>query len=481
MEKEILISATHLETRVAILEKVHGGHPRLTDFFTDMPDKQKIVGNIYKGRIKNILPGLNSAFVDIGFGKNAYLQIDDVVPHTKKLQSALKANSDIMVQVTKESIGTKGPKITMNLSLTGRFFVLMPFSNKLGVSKNITDKSRRAHLKEFAIRYLKEKNLSYGGIFRSESEDATDEELKDEIRYLDRVFKMLLNKFNQVKSPRTIYSDLDVTQSIIRDYFIDEVKTLLTDSQEIFDSALEYVSDVAPELKDRIKLYKNKTPLFVAFNIEKEIENLLLPRVKLATGGYIIIQEAESLCAIDVNSGKYVGGSLEETVTQTNIAAAHEIARHLRLRNIGGIIVTDFIDMKNRTSQRKVLDTLSEAVKSDKARVKIFPVTNLGLIEMSRSRKSPSLRAMMGETCPCCKGGGMVLSKHSVFVKVNSELQKFVPKMGIAQRHSGFNLRLKLNPEVADYFIEKKKRLCADVNIVKDSSLEYDEYQIIME
>lgn len=481
VKKEILISGFALETRVAIIEKKPGSQPRLVDFFIDRPHSRQIVGNIYKGKVANIIPGLNSAFVDIGIGKNVYLQVDDVVPRTKKIQNVLKPKADVMVQVTKESIGTKGPKATMDISLTGRFVVLLPFSDKLGVSKNITDKPRRAELKEMLDKYFKEKKLSYGAIVRTESADATADEIKSEIKYLDTLFKVVKNKYNQAKAPKLIYDDLDITEQIIRDYFTDEVEVLLTDSDAIYQSAVEYASDIAPDLKERIKLYKNKTPIFTAFNIEKEIENLLMPKVKLSSGGYIIIQEAESLCAIDVNSGKFLGSNLEETVTQTNIEAAREIARQIRLRNIGGIIVIDFIDMKQKSSKRKVFEAFNEAVKYDKAKVKIFPVTNLGLIEMSRSRKSPSLRALLAEPCQVCRGSGMVMSRHSILIKVNSELQKLASRIHTERGGSGYNVRIKLNPDVADYFNEHKHQLCINAHIQKDISLGPDEYHLILE
>lgn len=475
MKKEILISSTQLETRVAILEKRSANDSVLVDFFIDRPNKQKIVGNVYKGKVVNVLAGLNSAFVNIGTGKNAYLQVDDVIPKTKRIQEILKPNMDILVQVTKDSIGTKGPKLTMDISLAGRFLVLMPFSQKFGVSKNITDKNRRTYLKNIVKESIKARKLTYGAIVRTEAEDASDDEIRDEIRYLEKLFKTVVNKYKQSSAPKVVYFDSDIVEQIIRDYFTDEVELLLTDSQEVFKDAIDYTSNVAPELLDRIKLYKGKTPLFTAFAIDRQIESLLQPKVKLPTGGYIVMQEAESLCAIDVNSGSFLGNSLEDTATKTNIAAAYEIARQLRLRNIGGIVVIDFIDMKNRSSQKKVLEALRDAVKDDKAKIKIFPVTNLGLIEMSRSRKTSSLRSFLGESCKVCNGSGIVMSRYSILVKVNSDLEKLTQRT-----KGGYRIKIKLNPDIAEYFIANKDKLSADVDIIKDDSLSVEEYQIIL-
>jgi len=490
MKKEILISSRAsglLETRVAIIERAPDGKTaRLTDYFVDRPDNQKIVGNVYKGRVSNIIPGLNSAFVNIGIGKNAYLQVDDVVPHnTRKIQNLLKPGMEIMVQVIKDSIGTKGPKITMDISITGRMAVLMPYGQeKIGVSKNIEDKNKRNFLKNVIRKTLEARKLDYGIIARTEAEDADEEEIIDEIKYLDRLWRVILNKYQHSTAPKLIYSDLDIVEQVIRDYFSDDVEVLMADSEDVWRKAVEYAEAAAPDIVPKIKLYKNRTPIFSAFNIEKELAGLVNSRVKLPSGGYIIIQEAESLCAIDVNSGKFLGSSLEDTVTRTNIEAAAEIARQLRLRNIGGIIVIDFIDMKNRSSRTKVLEALKAAVRTDKAKIKIFPVTHLGLIEMSRSRKSSSLRAFMGETCPTCGGSGMVLSSQTLFIKVAAELAEMCGSRRVDVGEKGIKIKIKLHPASADYFIEHKDKLPGsgeNISIVKDTSLPPGEYNIIME
>ncbi len=489
MKKEILISSRDsglLETRIAIVELSDGGKSaRLTDYFVVRPDNRQIVGNIYKGRVSNILPGLNSAFINIGIGKNAYLQVDDVVPHnTRKIQSVLKPGMEVMVQVIKDSIGTKGPKVTMDVSVTGRFAVLMPFGEeKVGVSKNIEEKNKRAFLKNLVRKMLESKKVEYGIIVRTEAEDADEDEIIDEIKYLDKLWHVILNKYRNSSAPKLIYSDLDVVEQVIRDYFTDEVELLMADTEDTWRKAVEYAEVAAPDVVPKIKLYKNRTPIFSAFNIEKELSGLLNSKVKLPSGGYIIIQEAESLCAIDVNSGKFLGESLEDTVTRTNIEAAEEIARQLRLRNIGGIIVIDFIDMKNRSSRARVLEALKNAVKSDKAKIKIFPVTNLGLIEMSRSRKSSSLRAFLGDSCPSCGGSGMVLSSQTLFIRVAEELSSIY-----GWRHSddskNVKIKIKLHPASADYFLNNKDKLPAkqeNISIIKDSSVPPGEYNIIVE
>ena len=426
MSKEIIVNRTFEETRVAILED-----DRLSDIFIERRETEKLLNNIYKGKVQNIVSGLDSSFIDIGFGKSAYLGISDVIAqkNEKKIENMLKVGQDIMVQIYKEPISTKGPKVTMDISLPGRFLVYMPFSKRIGVSKQIEDEQEHNRLKNI-VKKLKT-DLAGGIIIRTEAEDASEEEIKKEMKYLARLWASIINRFNNSKSCTCVHKDLGIVFQTIRDHFSEDVKIMHIDSQQELDDVIDFVRTVSPELEDKIVLYDGKQPIFRAYGIEEEIKRLRSNKARLKSGGYLIIQEAESLCAIDVNSGKFVGSNntQEEVGTITNIEAAQEVARQLRLRNIGGIIVIDFIDMKREKNRKKVLEALKGATKKDKAKIKIWPITHLGLIEMTRERKRESLFSLLGDTCPTCHGLGLVLSKESVFISVCQEIEQINRKL----------------------------------------------------
>jgi ribonuclease G len=474
MKKEIIVNCSQEETRVAVLES-----GVLTDLFIERRESEKIVGNLYKGKVEAVLPGISSAFVNIGFGKNAYLNGNDVIGPTneRKIEKILSKGMDILVQVDKEPISTKGPKVTMDVSLPGRFIVYMPFADHDGISKNIEERQERSRLRAI----LDEIKPKTGGlIVRTEAEDATKDELKREVRYLTRLWESISRQMATKKSPSLVHRDLGIVFQTIRDTFNEQVEILLIDSKEEYSEAIDFVNIVSPELVNKVKLYTAKTPIFKAFNIEEAIKKLHSARVGLPSGGSIIIQEAESLVAIDVNTGRFTGsGSQEDTVTHTNLEAAKEIARQLRLRNIGGIIVIDFIDMKRAKNRHKVLETLEAAVKGDKAKIKILPITRLGLIEMTRERKRESLFSLLGETCPHCKGSGSVLSRESLFIQIAKELEQ------LKLTHHAGSIRLRLHPSVASYFKQRIDRLrkaaSEKVEVLSSDDIDWEDYQIIIE
>ena len=474
MKKEIIVNRSTEETRVAILED-----GKLSDLFIERRESEKIVGNIYKGKVENILPGISSAFVDAGLDKNAYLFVDDVISDTKekKIEKMISRGMEIMVQVDKEPISTKGARVTMDISLPGRLLVYMPFSDHGGVSKNIESHEERNRLKDIISKIKPERG---GIIVRTEAEEATEKELKREMRYLKRLWDSINGRFPQAKTPSLLHRDVGIVFQTVRDYFNEDVDLFMIDSQSEYREVIDFVRIVSPELIDRVKLYPGKTPIFKAFSIEEEIKKLRANRVPLPSGGSIIIQEAESLCAVDVNTGRFTGNkSQEETVTFTNLEAAREIARQLRLRNIGGIIVIDFIDMKKAKNRQRVLDELTHSVKGDKAKIKIWPITRLGLIEMTRERKRESFFSLMGETCPTCGGTGSVFSKESLFIQVSEELHQLK-----LNRHGG-KVRLRLHPTVVNYFKERISRLMPNANerleIQSGSDVACEDYQIIIE
>jgi ribonuclease G len=354
----------------------------------------------------------------------------------------------------------------------------MPFNNHIGISKNIESRDERSRLKRIIMEVRGE--TTGGFIVRTEAEDATDKELRREMKYLMRLWNSVNQRSGQSKSPSLMHRDLGIVFQTVRDYFNEDVDIFLVDSADEYREVMDFVRVVSPELLDRVKLYPSKTPILKAFGIEEEIKKLRANRVNLHSGGYIIIQEAESLCAIDVNTGRFTGRkSQEETVTITNIEAAAEIARQIRLRNIGGILVIDFIDMKRAKNRQRVLESLERATKGDKAKIKIWPITRLGLIEMTRERRRESLFALLGEHCPTCHGLGLVLSRESLFIQIHQELQQLK-----LNRHTG-KVRLRLAPEVAAYFKERIQRLRqsagADIEIQAAHEISWEDYQLIVE
>ncbi len=475
MKKEIIVNRTQEETKVAVLED-----GRLFDLFIERRESEKILNNIYKGKVQNIVPALNSAFVDIGFGKSAYLGIDDIVAqkNEKNIENMIKPGQDIMVQVYKEPISTKGPKVTMEISLPGRLLVYMPFSSNIGISKNIDDKQEHDRLK--AIVTEVKKDIPGGIIVRTEAEDATEDEIKREIKYLMRLWASIVNRFDNAKPMSLVHKDLGIVFQTVRDYFSEDVMLMHIDSPKELKDVTEFVKIISPEFLDRIVLYEGRQAIFKAYGIDEEIKRLRSNKARLKSGGYLIIQEAESLCAVDVNSGKFTAkSSQEDTAFMTNIEAAEEIARQLRLRNIGGIIVIDFIDMKKSANRQKVLDKLREAARGDKAKIKIWPITRLGLIEMTRERKRESLFSLMGDTCPTCHGLGLVLSKESIFINVCDDIEQMKVDM-----HHG-KVKIKINPDVLEYFNERKGRLKElfkmDFEIKANIDIDREDYQIIFE
>ncbi|GHT54236.1 ribonuclease G [Endomicrobiia bacterium] len=475
MKKEIVVNRTLEETKIAVLED-----GKLFDLFIERRESEKILNNIYKGIVQNIVPALGSAFVDIGFGKDAYLGVDDIISShdEKNIENMIKVGQKIMLQVYKEPIRTKGPKATMDISLPGRLLVYMPFSNNIGISKNIGNRQEYDRLKSIITKI--KKDIPGGIIVRTEAEEATEAEIKNEVKYLTRLWGSIKGRFNDAKPISLIHKDLGIVFQTIRDYFTDDVVLMHIDSQKEFKDVTEFVKIISPEFLGMIALYKGKIPIFKAYGIEEEIKRLRSNKAMLQSGGYLIIQEAESLCAIDVNSGKFTANSSQEgTAISTNLEAAEEVARQLRLRNIGGIIVIDFIDMQKAANRQKVLEKLYQATKGDKAKIKILPITRLGLIEMTRQRKRESLFSLLGDTCPVCRGLGLVLSKESIFINVCDEIAQLNVK-----GHHG-KIKIKLDPDVVEYFKKRKSRLeelfNAKFEIKANAEVSREEYQIVFE
>jgi ribonuclease G len=419
LKREILISGSQRETRVAILED-----DKLVELLIDRPELRRTVGNIYRGRVEAVLPGIQAAFVDIGAEKSAFLHASDLIEPEEdeieedekdngkgrrgklpNIQDVVKRGETILVQVTKEPISTKGPRVTTQISLPGRFLVYMPYASRVGVSRKIDNREERARLRQLVAGMMPKAKDAGGVIVRTVAEDITEDDLKRELKSLLALWKKIKRKATFVRPPALVQHEASLTSGIIRDLFSENVDRLWVDSAELHEEIKHYLDQVDPELMGRITLYEQPVPLFDKFEIENEIANLYKRRVELPTGGHILIEATEALVSIDVNTGRYTGKKdPEKTILKTNLEAAKEIARQLRLRDIGGIIVIDFIDMETQANRDRVLQELRSHLGRDRARTRAFEVSELGLIEMTRQRVRPSLLQSMTSACTACSG-----------------------------------------------------------------------------
>ena len=404
MIKEIIISTANGGTRVAVLED----HTPVEVYFE--PPGAELVGSIFKGRVENVLPGIEAAFVDIGLEKNSFLYVHDAKAVAEnqerrfRIKELLKPGQEVVVQVVKGPFGAKGPRVTTQVTIPGRYLVLAPTIQHTGVSRRIGLPAERERLRKLAEELCPE---GMGLIVRTAAEGVSDAELKHDLEFLLQEWENIRQKA-QEPGPRLLFRDMELLPRILRDYFTSDVKRLIVDSPALGDQVLAIMDELGPHLKERVHLETGKD-LMSMYGIDREVERALKRRVWLKCGGYIVFDQTEALTSIDVNTGKYVGSqSLEETVVKTNLDAAREIARQLRLRNIGGIIIIDFIDMIEEKHRQEVLNVLEEALRRDRVRSHILGITRLGLVEMTRKKTHPSLAEMLLKTCPCCEGTGRV-------------------------------------------------------------------------
>ena len=392
MAKEIAVDAERDQTRAALLEDGN-----LVEIYIEKNHGLRIAGNIYKGKVANVLPGMQAAFVDIGLDKNAFLYVDDIYIQNEFLENGdtrkiknnsikdvLKLGQEIVVQVIKEPIGSKGARVTTNITIPGRYLVLMPTGDYIGISRRIVADEERDRLKSLAEEI---KPQGMGLIVRTVAEGRNKEDMVQDLHFLTALWEKIQFKKKTAQAPKLIYKDLNLISRIVRDLFSHEIDTLYINNKSDYDRVLELLDFVAPNLKERVILFNRQQDIFDYFGVEKEIEKALNRKVWLKCGGYIVIDQTEALTSIDVNTGKYVGClNLEDTVLKTNLEAAKEIARQLRIRDIGGIIIIDFIDMSSQEHQNMVLNTLEEELKKDKTKTHILGLTKLGLIEMTERR-----------------------------------------------------------------------------------------------
>jgi len=456
MKKTILVSAESGETRVAVLEaKTKGGKADVAELYMERRGRRSIVGNIYKGKVDNVLPGMEAAFVDIGLERNGFLHVDEIVlpggeqapkrgrGSGRRINELIKPGQEILVQVVKDPLKSKGARLSMNVSIAGRYLVYAPTGSGVGVSRRLADKERD-RLRKMVDRTYKGPG---GLIVRTAAHGAKKSDFVREISYLQKLNEVLDRRAEETKAPAMVFQEADLSVRVLRDVFLNEFEKAIIDSEKQFERVTSFFQRTAPELVDGVELYKGTKPLFEKWGIDKEIESTLNRRVDLPSGGYLIIDYAEALTVIDVNSGSFTGrgkGGLEETITKVNTEAAEEAVRQLRLRDIGGIIVIDFIDMARAANRDKVLKTMRKALDADKSKSYVVEVSPLGLVEMTRQNVTDGVREILTELCPTCHGEGVVLSAETVALEGLRKMRDIA-----AENAEKEAFLIRVNPKVA--------------------------------
>jgi ribonuclease G len=478
MKQEIFVNSTPQESRIAIVED-----GLLAEFLVERKEGRTIAGNIYKGRLMRVLPGMQAAFVDIGLEKAGFLHASDFStgpdavspliaaagdeiefddaprrsPHRRlPLEKQISRGQEILVQVAKDPLGTKGARVTSHVSLPGRYMVFMPNTKHIGISRRIEDEDERKRLKEIAESILTDEG---GFILRTASEGHSKREIQRDLRFLTKLWQRIQKKAESAAAPALIHQDLDLITRAIRDYFTTETERVVVDSAKDYRRIVDFVRQFMPRLKSKIEHYTEKEPIFEKHGIEEKIEKALERKVWLRSGGYIIIERTEALTAIDVNTGRFVGKrNQEETILKTNLEAAQEIVRQLRLRNVGGIIILDFIDMEKEMNRKKVYEALKEALKRDKARTNILKISELGLVEMTRQRTRESLENQLLSPCPYCDGRGRIKSSVTIAYDVLRTIKKEQNNL-----ENGKNIMVRLHPDIANFLYDEKNNSLANL------------------
>lgn len=500
--KEVIINAESLETRVAVLEE-----GKLEEFTIERTTDERLVGSIFKGRIKNLEDGLKAAFVDIGFEKNAFLHYWDIVPGNfdsgveiveregakkrekpritqRDIPRVYPPGSDIIIQVTKGPIGTKGPRVTTNLSLPGRYLVLLPNSDQSGISRKIENNEERQRLKKI-LRGLSIPE-GMGVVMRTAGEGK-------QARYFVRDLALLLEEWrgiqDRIKSQpmaTSVFQEPDLIARTVRDFLTEDVERIVVDHQRAYDRIREMIGKISRRSITKVRLYNDSQPVFDRFNVTRQLETAFSRQVHLKSGGYIVVDETEALVAIDVNTGRHKSNKDQDsTIVNVNLEAADEICRQLRLRNMGGLIVLDFIDMKSRRDQMSVYQRMKEGLRRDKAKTHILPISQLGLMEMTRQRHSESVHAAVFDDCPYCKGRGRVKSAITMSVEIQRKLGEILKKR--ARDESDFQLRILVHPTVLErlrtedeqLLIELEKRYFGKLSFRADESIHAEQFKII--
>ncbi len=495
MSREIVINTTRHESRIAVLDE-----GQVVELWVERTRHRTIVGNIYKGRVTKVLPGMQSAFVDLGLDRDAFLYVSDVlddfeeyesetpdelhlddVPHRNEasISDLLREGQEIVVQVSKDTIAGKGARITSHITMPGRFLVYMPTVNHIGVSRRIEDEDERIRLKEI-LETIRPQGIG-GFIVRTAGEQRNEEDFRADLKYLTDLWDQIRRRAEKMSAPNSLHHDLDLVLRTIRDVLSPEFKSVWVDSVEQYQRIVEFLDQIQPQLVSRVRLYRREEPIFDEFGIEPEIAKALKSKVWLKSGGYIVINQTEALVAIDVNTGKYVGKkNLEETVFRTNLEAAKEIVRQIRLRDLGGIIVLDFIDMEEPANRQKLFETLELEIRKDRSKTKILQISEFGLIEMTRKRVRQSLERSLTQACPYCGGSGRIKSNVTIALEIWRQLMKS------QDLHEGQDVIVRVNPIVYGalhtgdpIFEEVERSLGIHLVFKPDDSLHHEQFDIM--
>ena len=506
MTTEILINSRSYEVRIALVENGY-----LTEFHLQRPTEKGLMGNLYRGRVVRVLPGMQAAFVDIGLERTGFLYVDDAIieqdyshsdtderdgmeedsegelatvtkPYKARsfhIEEILSEGQEVLVQVSKEPIGTKGARLTCQITLPGRNLVFIPHTDHIGISRKIEDEETRESLRT-TIEQLRPHNSGF--IIRTVAEHASREDIEADMEFLMILWDEIKDRAANAKTPALVYEDLDITLRSVRDLFTSDVDYLIIDDEPSYEKLTHFVNTFAPQLKNKISLYRGELPLFEAYGVDVEISKAIEKKVWLRSGGYVIIENTEALTVIDVNTGRFVGkDDLNETIFKTNMEAAKEIAYQLRLRNIGGIIIIDFIDMEDELHREELFNYFREAVKKDKSRINILKLSEFGLVQMTRKRNSENLNQMMCEPCHYCSGEGVLKSRRTICYEIFRKISRN------SARATGATVTLRVHPRIADMLLKEEepttKRLEHDTQkrliIAPAKDLHLEKYEII--
>jgi ribonuclease G len=492
MGSELIINVTFNEIRMAFLE-----NSVPVEFFIERKNDKNIVGNIFKGRVSRIVPGMDAAFVDIGLEKSAFLYVGDImldksmyeeyedadlifpIEINERIEGVLEEGQELIVQVSREPIGQKGTKVTSKITLPGRLLVLMPSTQHIGVSRRIDQEEERKRLADMLKEICPK---GFGLIARTASEGKSTEELSADLNFLMRIWENIHEKAKCTRPPSILHQDLGLILRVIRDLHSHNLKKIVIDDELLFKKIEEFLKEYLPEEKCEAIYFNEKDPIFEAYGIEIDVAKLAQKKIWLKSGGYIVIDYTEALTVIDVNTGRYLGKKgLEDTILRTNLEAVKEIAYQIRLRNIGGIIVVDFIDMERKESRDMVFQTLMEALKRDRIKTFVYPISEIGLVQITRKRTRHNIVNMLTEACPNCDGSGYVKSRYTVCYEVLREIRSFC-------RNEDVNsLNVYLSPEAASFIYEEEKAsieyientLKTKVNLIANPDFSIDRFQVV--
>ncbi|MEA1972867.1 MAG: Rne/Rng family ribonuclease [Candidatus Cloacimonadota bacterium] len=489
MFNEIVVNVHPFETRVAIIE-----NNKLVELFVENKKNEDIVGNIYKGRVKDVLPGMGASFIELGLNRTAFLPYNEIlldfdsrreaekelkvknIKNSANISKLLKSGDEIVVQIKKGPIGKKGARITQQLSIPGKFLVFFPFDSKVAISRKIRDNNEKKRIKEIINSIKKD---DYGIIARTDVQGKSKEEIEQEYHYLRNTWYHLKKEIKHATSPYCIFDQNQLANFLIRDLFSSKVNRMVVDDKSFYRNVRKQLKDIAPELAKRTEYYHEDSPVFDAYGIEKEIDTIFNSRIYLPSGGNIVIEQTEALVSIDINTGSFVGGKkYSDTIRRTNVEAAEEVARQIRLRDLSGITIIDFIDMKSEKDKQEVLSTLKNALRNDRAMNKIYSFNQLGLVHITRKRTRSKPIEKYSDTCPVCNGSGRILSKESITMEIIRWLHR--SEYIIAEKP----IRVETTKRVCEYLKKHKDEYLANfegnIELAVDEELKHEDFKVYL-